>query len=671
MHNLYVEIHEIMRGQPLSTETAPQPRDGDAEPAGLAKVSRRLPVGAEVQSSGGVHFRVWAPGTSGVKVQLTHSRQFSEEAVEEVRLVQEADGYFSAQVNQARPGMLYKFSPGTGSFPDPASRFQPDGPHGASQIIDPTKFTWSDQNWRGVRRRGQVIYEMHIGTFTREGNWRAAQEQLSELARLGITVLEVMPVADFPGRFGWGYDGVDLFAPTRLYGSSDDFRSFVNEAHLFGLGVILDVVYNHVGPDGNYLKEFSEDYFTDRYQNEWGEALNFDGPNSGPVREFFCANAAYWIDEFHLDGLRLDATQQMFDSSPMHILREIGQSVRKAAGQRSTYVVAENESQHAVLARPVEGGGYGLDAMWNDDFHHSVRVALTGRNEAYYCDFRGTPQEIVSALKHGFLFQGQWFTWQKKLRGTPAGRLAREQFINFLQNHDQIANSLSGRRLHQLTTPGRLRAMTAVLLLGPATPMLFQGQEFAASTPFLFFADHHPELARVVAKGRRDFLSQFPTIACTESSGYLNDPAAAETFKQCKLDITERLTHTPIYEMHRDLLKLRREDPVFSQPNANDLDGAILSEEAFAVRSVGQAGEERLVLINLGRDLRLSPIPEPLLAPPENCAWETQWSSENPRYGGGGAPPVETGPSWFLPGHAGLVLKNVTKRSLDKTPGAT
>jgi maltooligosyltrehalose trehalohydrolase len=511
---------------------------------------------------------------------------------------------------------------------------------------------------------------MHVGTFSREGTWRAAQQQLPELARLGITLLQVMPVADFPGRFGWGYDGVNLFAPTRLYGSPDDFRAFVNQAHLLGLGVILDVVYNHVGPDGNYLKEFSKDYFTNRYQNEWGEALNLDGESSGPVREFICSNAAYWIDEFHLDGLRLDATQQIFDSSPKHILKDVMESVRKAGGRRRTYVVAENETQHSVLARSIETGGHGLDAMWNDDFHHSTRVALTGRNEAYYSDYRGTPQEILSALKYGFLFQGQWFSWQKKCRGTPARGLAREQFVNFLQNHDQVANSLRGLRLHQLTTPGRLRAMTAVLLLGPATPMLFQGQEFAASAPFLFFADHNPELARVVAKGRREFLSQFPSIACPESASSLHDPAAIDTFERCRLDLSERVTHSALYQLHCDLLRLRREDAVFSQAHAGSLDGAVLAEEALALRFIAQGDEERLLLVNLGRDLQLSSVPEPLLAPLENCTWELQWSSEDPLYGGCGTRPLNTDGSWFLPGHSALVLKSVPGGDQPGVPGA-
>ena len=321
-----------------------------------------------------------------------------------------------------------------------------------------------------------------------------------------------MPVADFPGRFGWGYDGVNLFAPTRLYGRPDDFRQFVDQAHANGLAVILDVVYNHIGPDGNYLAAFSDAYFTDRYLNEWGEAINFDGPDAGPSREFFIANAGYWIDEYHLDGLRLDATQQMFDSSPTHILTEIGQRVREMARGRATIISSENEPQETKIVRPVEQGGYGLDALWNDDFHHSAMVALTGRNEAYYTDYHGTPQELISAVKYGYLYQGQHYSWQKQRRGTPALDLAPSVFVSFIQNHDQVANTARGERVHTQTSPGRYRAMTALMLLAPATPMLFQGQEIAASAPFLYFCDHDPELASMVKAGRTEFLRQFPSI---------------------------------------------------------------------------------------------------------------------------------------------------------------
>ena len=551
--------------------------------------------------------------------------------------------------------MLYKFQLDSGAFPDPVSRFQPEGPQGPSQITDHSTFRWTDADWRGVKREGQVIYEMHIGTFTKEGTWRAAIEQLPELARLGITVLEAMPIADFPGRFGWGYDGVDLFAPTRLYGGPDDFRAFVDRAHALGLGVILDVVYNHIGPDGNYLKQFSPDYFTNRYQNEWGEALNFDGPQSRPVREFFIANAGYWIDEYHLDGLRLDATQQIFDSSDEHVLAAIAKRVREAAQGRLTYLVAENETQDSDLIRPVEQGGYGLDALWNDDFHHSATVALTRRNEAYYSDHLGHPQEFISAMKRGYLFQGQWYSWQNKRRGTPTTGLHPANFINCIQNHDQVANSLRGIRLHQLTSPGSFRAMTALLLLGPGTPMLFQGQEFAASTPFLYFADHNPELAKLVAVGRRQFLAQFPSIACPESTPCLANPESETTFRNCKLDFADRERNANFYALHQDLLKLRREDPVFNAPRAGGLDGAVLGTEAFVLRFFGEDHGDRLLLVNLGLDLQLTAAPEPLLAPMTDAPWKLLWSSEDPRYGGFGTPPLGEG-IWRIPGRAAVVL---------------
>ncbi|HSU56546.1 MAG TPA: malto-oligosyltrehalose trehalohydrolase [Candidatus Dormibacteraeota bacterium] len=615
---------------------------------------RKFPIGAEVMPAGGGHFRVWAPNSERVFLEL--SRQQRMAPLQEIEMEREGRGYFSVELKEARAGMFYKFKLGSGSFPDPASRFQPQGPHGPSQIVDPDSFRWTDGGWKGVRRERQVIYEMHIGTFTREGTWGAAIEKLPELAELGITVLEVMPVADFPGAYGWGYDGVCLFAPTRLYGTADDFRRFVDKAHGLGLGVLLDVVYNHLGPDGNYLKEFAEHYFTDRYKNEWGQALNFDDGDSGPVREFFATNAAYWVDEFHLDGLRLDATQQIFDASPEHILKDIGRKVRQTAGKRRTYIVSENERQEARLVRSFEEGGYGLDALWNDDFHHSARVAATGHNEAYYSDYRGAPQEFISAAKRGYLYQGQWYSWQKKNRGSATAGLHPNQFVNFIENHDQVANSLHGKRLHELTSPGRLRALIALLLLGPGTPMLFQGQEFASSAPFSYFADHNPELAKLVAAGRKEFLRQFRTIACPDADPFVSDPGSEKTFLNSKLDWAERKKHASVVALHRDLLRLRREDPVLAEPYPGGVDGAVLSAHAFVLRFFGTKGSDRLLLINLGRDLRLTPIPEPLLAAPDGQVWEVGWSSESPCYSGCGNPPLGEDDVWLLPGEGAVFL---------------
>jgi maltooligosyltrehalose trehalohydrolase len=483
-------------GAAIQIPTAGSAPSGHALATNGLTWGRRLPVGGEPVPGGGVHFRVWAPRRRRVQVVFAGGPAWVAPAL----LTPEADGYFSGHVVEAVAGLRYRYRLDDDDtlYPDPASRFQPDGPHGPSETIDPAAYRWTDEAWHGAQIKGQVLYEMHVGTFTVEGTWAAATRQLPELARLGVTCLEVMPIGDFPGRFGWGYDGVNLFAPTRLYGRPDDFRQFVDQAHTNGLAVILDVVYNHLGPDGNYLGAFSDAYVTDRYLNEWGEAINFDGPDAGPSREYFVANAGYWIDEYHLDGLRLDATQQMFDSSPVHILTEIGQRVREMARGRATIVSSENEPQETKIVRPIERGGYGLDGLWNDDFHHSAMVAMTGRNEAYYTDYHGTPQELISAVKYGYLYQGQHYSWQKQRRGSPALDLDPSAFVSFIQNHDQVANTARGQRVHAQTSPGRYRAMTALLLLAPATPMLFQGQEIAASAPFLYFCDHTTELASMV-----------------------------------------------------------------------------------------------------------------------------------------------------------------------------
>lgn len=603
--------------------------------------------------NGGTHFRVWAPRPSQLDVVLEQGEE------PQIRPLQpEAGGYFSGLIAEAKAGDRYRFRlDEQGSwFPDPASRYQPDGPHGSSQIVDPGIFEWTDQHWKGVPLRGQVLYEMHIGTFTQEGTWAAAANQLEELAAAGITCLEVMPVADFPGRFGWGYDGVALFAPSWLYGEPDDFRQFVDRAHASGLGVILDVVYNHLGPDGNYLMQYSDHYFTKKYDNEWGDALNFDGENAGPVREFFIANAGYWIDEFHLDGLRLDATQQIFDDSPEHLITAVVKRVRSAAKGRHTIVVGENEPQESKLIRPVEKGGYGVDALWNDDFHHSAMVALTGRNEAYYTDYLGSPQEFLSSAKYGFLFQGQRYKWQKKRRGTPGLDLHPAQFITFIQNHDQVANSLTGRRVHTMTSPGQLKAVTALMLLAPGTPMLFQGQEFGSSNPFHYFADHKPELTKQVRAGRVDFLHQFRSLMGKDVQSCFIDPGSPSVFESCKLDFSERTTNAGIYQLHKDLIALRATDPVFSAQHAGRLDGAVLGDEAFVLRFFGDGGDDRLLLVNLGRDLHLDPAPEPLLAPPENKGWRNLWTSEDPKYGGCGTFPLDTQQNWRLPGRAAVVL---------------
>ena len=618
-----------------------------------AVTERRLSSGIEVHMDGDASVRVWAPARTQVEVAIDGGASH--------RLDPDHDGGFSGTIRGVGAGTRYWFRlDGKDLRPDPASRFQPEGPHGPSEIVDPHAFRWTDAGWPGVAASGQVLYEMHVGTFTPEGTWAAAMAELPALADLGITVVEMMPIADFAGQFGWGYDGVNLFAPTRLYGRPEHLRAFVDRAHALGLGVILDVVYNHLGPDGNYLSEFSPDYFTDRYTNDWGRAVNFEGPPQ--ARAFFVENAGYWIDEYHFDGLRLDATQDIKDASRQHVLASIGERVRAAGRGRRTYIVAENEPQDTRLVRAAAAGGYGLDALWNDDYHHSAAVALTGRREAYYTDYKGSVQEFLSCAKYGYLYQGQWYKWQKKRRGSPGLDLSSHAFVAYIENHDQVANSAFGRRLHQLSSPPRYRAITALTLLGPATPMLFQGQEFASTAPFLYFADHRAELRGPIRTGREEFLTQFASLSDPDVSPALPSPVARLTFERCKLDLSQRTTHAEAYALHRDLLKVRRETPAVSQPAK--VDGAVIAPEALVIRFFSERGD-CLLVVNLGCDLDLSPAPEPLLAPPAGRRWTPLWSSETVRYGGQGTPPLHADAEWHMPGEAAVLFRSIPRSADD------
>jgi maltooligosyltrehalose trehalohydrolase len=619
-------------------------------------VKRRYPIGAELIGPDETHFRVWAPKAQHVDLVLEDSAAKRPQQAFHA-LEPEQGGYFSQHAH-ARAGTCYWFRVNNNLYPDPASRFQPDGPHGPSCIVDPGQFRWTDSQWRGVSPKGQIMYEMHVGTFTKEGTWRAAAQQLEELARIGITVIEMMPVADFPGKFGWGYDGVDLFAPSHLYGTPDDLRAFIDRAHSLGLGVILDVVYNHFGPDGNYLGAFSDDYLIRGSENEWGDAINFDGRNSGPVREFFITNGRYWIEEFRFDGFRFDALHAVRDRSGEYVIGAVGRAARKAAGTRSIILIAENDRQEAKMVRPRSEGGDDLDGMWNDDFHHSAVVALTGRKEAYFGDYQGAPQEFISAAKYGFLYQGQALSWQKALRGSPAIGIAPEAFVCFIENHDQIANTGSGERVRFQTSKARYRAMIALLLLGPWTPLLFQGEEFGASSPFMFFADIGDVSVRdAIRKGRAEWLAPFLSMSEKEAQKILPTPDDPEVFARCRLDFAERERNQQLYVLHIDLLKLRREDSRFRQQIHGGADGSVLGPASFVLRYFSNEDDDRLLLVNFGESQVLHPVSEPLLAPPAGCTWETFWTSESPRYGGTGSAPVATQEQWVLPAESTVALR--------------
>ena len=618
--------------------------------------ARRRIWGAELDGRGGVHFRVYAPGRAGVDVVLGEGP-----SARALPLARDGeDGAWAGRVGDVVAGARYRYrlAGEDDALPDPASRFQPEGVFGPSEVVDPT-FPWTDDAFAGIPRRGRVIYELHVGTFTSDGTWEAARERLPDLARLGVTVLEIMPVAAFAGERGWGYDGVLWFAPHHAYGRPDDVRRFVDDAHRLGMGVILDVVYNHLGAVGNMLPRFSPDYMSSK-KTEWGDGLNFDaGPR--PIRHLLLENVAYWIDEFHFDGYRFDATQAIVDSSKPHIIAEAAAVARRTAAGKSLYLIAENEPQDASLARPPAEGGCGLDALWNDDFHHAALVALTGHREAYFTDYEGRARELVACVRHGFLFQGQRYHWQNQPRGTSTRGLPARAFVSFLENHDQISNYGLGERTWRRVSPGRLRALTALVLLAPSTPLLFQGQEWNATAPFAYFADLEPQMAALVKSGRASFLQQFPRYASAGARDRFPDPGSMETFASCRLDWREREApaHARALALHRDLLELRRDDPALRREGEDGVtvDGAALDENALIIRYFGAAAaEDRLLVVNLGRDREPASVSEPLVAPPAGTTWRTAWSSDDPRYGGEGARGPRKGRDLFLPGEAAVLL---------------
>ena len=612
--------------------------------------------GAFIDEAGNASFCVWAPQAESVELLLMRSDTW-------LPLNRGSDGYFELTTDSVPADALYKYRvDGQGPWPDPFSRFQPEGPHGPSQLIAPDRYRWRDEDWPGIRLQGQVIYELHIGTFTREGTFDAARTRLQWLKDLGITLIEVMPVAEFPGRRNWGYDGVQLFAPFHGYGDHEALKRFVDAAHEIGLGVILDVVYNHLGPDGNYLGCYSPYYFTSKHVTEWGEAINFDAEHCRGARDLIVHNATYWIREFHLDGFRLDATQAIFDSSGEHIIAALSAAARTAAEPRSIVIVAENEPQNVRHLMPREQGGFEIDGLWNDDFHHTARVALTGVRDGYYFDYTGRAQELLSAVRHGFLFQGQHYCWQQQRRGTPLRKQPAWACVHFLQNHDQVGNSPGSRRAHGTSDAGRYRALTALLLLGPQTPMLFMGQEFGSSRPFYFFVDHGGELARQVFEGRRKFMEQFVASRSQAAQALVPDPAADGTFDASVLDWSESKSHRDAVQLHRDLLRLRRTDPVIARQDVDRIEGATLSESAFVLRWFDDEHGDRLLVVNLDRELVLSPAPEPLLAPQLDARWEMLWASEHPDYGGRGhCVPVDVAQRWRIPSNSATLLKSVSR----------
>jgi maltooligosyltrehalose trehalohydrolase len=503
---------------------------------------------------GGVTFRVWAPAAQRVSVVIESGSAFGEH-----RMSPEGDGGFSTHVATAAAGDRYRLRMDDGDpLPDPASRFQPDGVHGPSEIVDPGAFAWSDGAWRGIDPATAVFYELHVGTFTPEGTFAGAALKLRYLKDLGVTVVELMPLADFPGNRNWGYDGVSLFAPARCYGRPDDLRRFVDEAHRIGLAVHLDVVYNHLGPDGAYMRRFAPDYFTDRHPSPWGDGVNVDGDGSPMVRRYIIENALHWIAEYHVDGLRLDATHALRDDGPTPIVAALVDAVREHAPAH-VMVVAEDHRNLAEMVRERRIGGWGLDGVWADDFHHIMRRILAGDEEGYYEDFRDSVGDLAVTVARGWFYTGQVSRHLGVCRGSDPRGVPLHKFVICLQNHDQIGNRAFGDRLSHRIDAARYRAATAVLLLAPETPLLFMGQEWAASTPFLYFTDHGPELGEQVVHGRRREFERFSDFRDPDMRKRIPSPQAADTFAASRLkwDEPSRSPHRGILALHKRLLQLR------------------------------------------------------------------------------------------------------------------
>jgi maltooligosyltrehalose trehalohydrolase len=553
------------------------------------------PTFGGIWRQGRAHFRVWAPQAKRVRLKLEDHAMHSDP----LPMQEDGEGFFSIELDGVRPGSLYRYQMDEHDpWPDPASRCQPQGVHGPSQLVDPLSFVWSDAAWQGVARENLVLYELHVGTFTPEGTFAAAAEKLPYLRDLGITAVELMPVADFPGTRNWGYDGVALFAPAHSYGSPDDLRKFVKTAHQLGLAVHLDVVYNHLGPDGAYIAAFSPLVFSQHHRSPWGAGLNFDEPGSGVLRRFFIENALHWIHEYHFDGLRLDATHSMVDDSPKHFLAELSQSVKQSmeGEKRCVLVIAEDDRNLARIATPYSKGGWGLDGIWADDLHHQTHVCLTGQRDGYFADFNGTVADIATTVCKGWFYCGQYAEYFGKDRGTDPCVLAPAAFVVCLQNHDQIGNRAMGERLNQLVDLASYRAASVLLLLVSETPLLFMGQEWASSSPFQYFTDHNPELGRKVTEGRRCEFARFASFSDPAARERIPDPQDPATFARSKLkwDEVGAVPHAGMLRMYQALLRLRSQHAAMKDYCRSGFEVSTVEEDNLLL--LRKSGDKRLLV---------------------------------------------------------------------------
>lgn len=613
----------------------------------------RLERGATVLPGGGVRFAVWAPRARRVAVRLYDA---DGRPVAEHGLDADDAHHFTADVADAAPGTDYRFVlDGEREAADPVSRWQPHDVFGPSRVVDPSGFAWHDGEWRGLEVADLVLYELHVGTFTPEGTFDAVIPRLPELAALGVTALELMPVAEFSGGRNWGYDGVHPFAPESSYGGPEGLRRLVDAAHRLGLAVLLDVVYNHTGPEGSVLHQYGP-YFLDRYHTPWGGAPNFDGPDSDEVRRYVVDNARYWVTEYHLDGLRLDATDQIYDFSARHILEELATAVHRQAEAlgRRILVTAETALNDPRWVRPPERGGFGMDAQWLDDFHHAVRTAVTTERAGYYADYHGV-RSIAKSLTHRYVYDGQHSVHWRRRRGQPATDVPAERFVAFIQNHDQVGNRAQGERLDDLTGFAQRKLAAATLLLSPFVPLLFMGEEYGEPNPFLYFVSHQsPELVEAVRQGRAEEFAAFAW------QGDVPDPQSEATFGRSRPDAAARARspHRELYALYRDLLRLRRQEPRLRPGGAALRVHADERAEALVLCYEGRRGTPLLAALNFAAEPRTLPLP-----PAAGGRWERLLDTADAAYGGAGdgAPAVldtAAADTLRVPAHAAVLYRH-------------
>jgi maltooligosyltrehalose trehalohydrolase len=596
-----------------------------------------------------VRWRVWAPGHKALEVVLFGA---DGKPGRTLALAPEAGDCFGGVLEGAGAGVRYKLRvDGEGPFPDPWSRSQPEGVHGPSEVVV-ADFAWTDAGWKGPDPEALVIYEVHVGTATPEGTFEALIPKLAELRALGVNTLELMPLASFPGRRNWGYDGVDLFAPLHAYGGPEGLRRLIDAAHGQGLAVLIDAVYNHFGPDGNYLRVYSPHYFTGRHHTPWGEAINYDGEHAAPVRELVLSNVEMWIRDYHADGLRLDAAHAIVDDGTPHLLAEIVARAHEAAPGRRVVVIAEDERNETRLVRARGEGGYGLDGVWADDFHHQMRRAFAGDSEGYYQDYTGSTEDLARTLTRGWFYEGQHSKNLGHARGTPAEGAQPWHLVHCIQNHDQVGNRALGDRLAESVTPAAFRAMSTLFLLSPYTPLLFMGQEWNARTPFLYFTEHNEELGRLVTEGRRKEFAGFTQFAGAQ----VPDPQAPETFARSRLDWEEarRPEHAGVLSLYRELLRLRASEPALKDKRRGRYEARALGPGALVLERRGPEEQVLHVLVNVRGTLehRL----------PAGTRAEVVLWSEAPRFGGAvEAPPLREGVV-RLEGPSAVVVRTVPVR---------